>query len=158
MNKDPLISSDIVQATEISLQRDPDAKEINDISIEIDAIESELDSLKAKLYVKQKRRQDIAVKWRNDAIWCLEVDSNNPRYFLKSAAGVYKCIAFKHKIEINPDMKNKVTITLASLFKEKKIGRIKIGSSSYYGLTKFFKDDLGELTNEARINIDKLIL
>ena len=139
---DKAISPDIIAATEKEIENDPIALQIDQISKEISEKESRIIDLQAQLFVIKSKRPVVKIKWRDSIKWCLEIDAANKIYFLKSGAGVYKCIAFKHKVDITSEIKNKINISLSSLFKEGTIGRIQYNGVFYYGLTKFFNDDL----------------
>jgi hypothetical protein len=155
---DTSISPAMQEATKNILLHDPIASEIDLISNEIDTKKSELNHLTAKLNLLQSERPPVKIPWRSSVDWCLTVDADNYRYFLKSSAGVYKCVAFKHKVPISADIKNKVAITLSSLFKEGSIGRISINGIHYYGLLKFFKEDnLTELKDEFKDDLTRLM-
>ncbi|RKR83875.1 hypothetical protein BDD43_4090 [Mucilaginibacter gracilis] len=152
------LSNAVIQATEKELEKDPVAKEIAEIIDEIAVKKSEITDLEAKLHVAKGKRPDVQIKWRESIKWCLDIDSENPRYFIKNAAGVYKCIAFKHTIDITAEIKTKITVTLSSLFKDKQIGRVMHNGVYYYGIKEFFKDGLEELKDNYVSNLDKLIL
>jgi hypothetical protein len=158
MVKDLEISPEIKEATKIGFEADPVAKEIDAINNEISEKQRELYNLQDKLNRFKTERGDIKIPWRQSALWCLDVDKNNPHYFLKSASGVYKCVAYKNKVDITPDMKNKVAVTLAALYNADKIGRIYHCGNHYYGLLEFFKDGKDELKEEYKQQLVKLIL
>lgn len=158
MIEDIFISPEIKEATKKGLQADPLAQEIDQLNNEINLKTSEINQLQDKLNRFKMERASLPIKWRSSTLWCLTIDADNFRFFLKSTAGVYKCVAFKNKVDITSDMKNKVAVTLAGLFKEKMIGRISHNGNFYYGLPKFFKDNLTELKDEYKDDLDRLIL
>ena len=172
MNEDISISPAIKEATEKGFQSDPIAKKIDEIeraisdkrtelNLVITEKESELNVLKSKLDFVIRERPPVKIPWRFSVEWCLHIDAHNARYFLKTTAGVYKCVAFKNKVIVTPDIKNKVAVTLASMFKEKKIGRIFHNGTYCYGEKDFFKDSLTELTelkDEHKNKLERLIL
>jgi len=155
MFEEESISPAIQKAAEDIMLNDAGARQIDELSKQKEIKISELEEIDYQLNkIKSKRKVDI--RWRDSVKWCLEVDSRNPSYFLKNAAGVYNCIAFKHKIDITPDMKNKIATTLSSLFKEKTIGRIMHDGSFHYGISQFFNDELNEIKEEYKINLSNL--
>ena len=154
---DNAISPAVEEATKKYLETDETAKKIADLSDAIKEKELAIYELENKLSLAKKTRPDVTIKWRDSVKWCLEIDSKNFRYFLKSAAGVYKCIAFKHKVDITPDIRNKIATTLSLMFKEGTIGRILHNNTHYYGLKEFFNDDLTDLKDEFKKDIERLI-
>ncbi len=153
------ISDEVVKATEKDAQKDPASKRVFDLTSLINEKTSELNRLQGELFVAKKELPTPNIKWRDSVKWCLEIDSENPRYFLKSTVGVYNCIAFKHGIDITADIRNKIATTLSQLFMEKiLIGRYMHGNTLYYGMAKFFKENLTDLKDEYIEQLDKLIL
>jgi hypothetical protein len=153
------ISPAVVHAAKKEIEKDPAAQTID--KMQKDLVSKEYDVLKLKhdLNFAKAQRGDVKIKWRESIDWCLTIDSNNPKYFLKNSAGVSLCIGFKHTIDIDTNIKNKIATTLSGLFKEGTIGRITIGSTHYYGLLKFFKkNDLTELKDEYKADLVKLLL
>jgi len=150
------ISPEIIAATNEELKRDPVAKEISELNDEITKKQAEIINLEAKLYIV-KSNHKVSIRWRESVIWCLTIDSLNYRYFVKNVAGVYKCIAFKHKVDITAEIKTKINATLSSLFKDNIIGRTEYKGAYFYGLKKFFKDGLEELKDEHKSGLDRLI-
>lgn len=152
------ISEEIRQATNREIAYDENALEINDLELKVSKLETDLRVYEHLLDLARKKRPKISIKWRDSIKWCLTVDSRNPRFFLKSTPGVYKCIAFKHKVEITSDIKNKIAVTLSALYKEKIIGRYEYHETYIYGLKEFFNDDLTDLKEEYKIGLDRLYL
>jgi len=152
------ISPEIEAATKKAWEGDPLAKEIEEINRTIETKASEIAELEGKLNRFKTERAALPIKWRHSTLWCLAVDEKNRRYFLKTTPGVYKCVAFKNQIDVTPDMKNKVAVTLANLFKDGKIGRIYHNGTYYYGLRKFFTEDLTQLKDEYLSDLDKLVI
>jgi hypothetical protein len=155
-----LISEAVIEATKAELSKYPGGQKFFDIKEGISTKETELAKLKAELLIAKVSLPVIPIKWRESVRWCIEIDSKNPSYFLKSSQSVYNCVAFKHNIEaITPDIKNKIATTLSMLFNEgKEIGRLTLNGIHYYGMKEFFKDNLIELKDEYKKNLDRLIL
>jgi hypothetical protein len=158
MNDPEIISDAIRSASQAELSKDKYANRISSLDFQINALEGQLQFLKIERDQLIKERPPVIIKWRESIRWCLEIDSENYRYFLKSTSGVYQCIAFKHKVDITGDIKNKISVTLAALFKEKTIGRISYEGIYLYGLTKFFTDDLSDLKDEYKAGLNRLII
>jgi hypothetical protein len=152
------VSDEVRIETKAELLKDDYASRIDSFDTKIATLEAEIDNLKYERDRVKKQRPLVVIKWRDSVKWCLEVDAENFRYFLKSTPGVYLCIGFKHKVEITSDIKNKIAVTLASLFKEKVIGRYDYKGTYLYGLTKFFNDDLTDLKEEYKSRLDRLII
>ncbi len=152
------ISPEMASATNESLASDPTGARISSIEHEVFNLQLSLGLLESEREELVKQRGKIQIKWRDSIKWCLEIDSRNPRFFLKTAAGVYKCIAFKNKVELTPDIKNKISITLSALYKEKVIGRYLYNGMHIYGLKDFFNDTLTDLKEEYKSNLDGLFL
>lgn len=152
------ISPEMEKATSAEMSFDPFVSRIMRIERDVEEYQHKIDFLNLELEDIQEKRPVVSIKWRDSIKWCLEIDSGNWRYFLKTTAGVYKCIAYKNRIELTPDIKNKIAITLSLLYKDKVIGRIMYNGSYLYGLPKFFNDDLTELKEEYKSGLDKLIL
>lgn len=106
--------------------------------------------------MKQENAENIVIRWKESINWCITVDSDNPYYFIKTPAFISKCIAAKHGVEITRDIKNKIATNLSQMFNQGLIGRIQHGGASYYGLTKFFKNDLVTLKKEYETFLDRL--
>jgi hypothetical protein len=142
------------------LQSDPEAKLIADISEEVKAKSDELIELKAKLQVLEQKRPEISIPYRESIMWCLNVDSTNPYYFLKSKEGLVKCVQYKHKAKLTHKQNNAFGSVLSMLFKEGKIGRITHFDMFFYGLPNMFeKDEFGLLTilkEEYKIHVHQL--
>lgn len=152
------VSEAIRIATESGIYKDPVVKEISSIESEIEKKKKEITDLEAKLYVIQKNRPEVAIKWRESINWCLTVDSHSPKYFLKTTAGVYNCVAYKHKVEIDAQMKSKVGSTLSLMFRQKLIGRYEhVNGNHYYGLLEFFEKDCTTIKKKYAKDLDQLI-
>lgn len=93
------VSDEVKSEADAELLKDEFASRIDSIDKQIAGLEVELDTLKFERDMVVKQRPPVVIKWRDSIKWCLQVDSQNPRYFLKSTPGVYKCIAYKHKVE-----------------------------------------------------------
>lgn len=152
------ISPAVMEAAQKEILNDPIIKKINELTEQIKKKKNEIIHLEAELSVIQKTRPEISIKWRESIFWCLNIDAQNPEYFLKSAAGVYKCIAYKHKIEVTSDIKSKIGTSLSMLFQQKKIGRLMLNGISHYGLLEFFDNDLVTLKKKYEKDLKKLIL
>ena len=97
---------------------------IRDIEGKLEEAERETRYLKADLdSLKEKRRKEIKIPWKDSAEWCLAVDANNFSYFLKSSMGVANCVAYKYKVEVDAEIKNKIASALSFLYLKKTIGR-----------------------------------
>lgn len=152
------VSEAIKHATQIVLEKDAAAKQIATIENEIENKRKEITQLEADLYVLRKNRPAVNIKWRDSIMWCLTVDSDDPSYFLKTTAGVYTCVAYKHKVEVDADMKSKVGSTLSLMFRQNLIGRYQhTNGDHYYGLSEYFESDLITLKKKYGKNVDKLL-
>jgi len=152
------ISPEIKVATIEAASQDPFLSRITNIERKISDHKLEIVFLEDELRQVKEERPNVSIKWRESIRWCLEVDSENWRYFLKNTSAVYKCIVYKHKVDLTADIKNKIAVTLSALYKEKIIGRIEYNGMHLYGLTKFFNDDLTDLKEEHKSGLDKLLL
>lgn len=152
-----IISPAVIRSLDDDLAKNPRAKLLYDINLEISQKEQEIAELKYKLDFNKSFIPVGDIKWRDSIRWCLEIDADNSSYFLKNSVAVYKCIAFKHGIDISSDIKNKIATTLSMLFKERdEVGRISYNNTFYYGVSKFFKEGLTELKNEYINDLKKL--
>ena len=136
------ISREIVEATIREVAYNPPVKEVIDISMAIAEKETELLKLKGQLAVAKMSMPSTNIKWRDSIRWCLDVDAQNKHYFVKNTASVYRCIAFKHGIDVTSDIRNKIATTLSSLYMEKEfVGRITHYNTLYYGVSTLFNKD-----------------
>lgn len=123
----------------------------------ISELENQLSKEKYELIrMKEQNAQDVVIRWKESINWCITVDSENPYYFIKTPTYISKCIASKHGVEVTRDIKNKIATNLSQMFKQKLIGRIQHGGASYYGLTKFFKNDRITLKKEYEPLLEKV--
>lgn len=155
----PLPPSVVVAHNE---QSDENIIQIRELEQKIEEVKKTERYLAADLQsLKEQRKNNIKIPLRPSALWCIEIDADNPRFFLKSVEGVSKCISYKHSIEIDTPLRNKIATTLSWLFNNKMIGRYSINGVSYYGLLRFFgKDDKGlytELKQEYLKDIEVLV-
>lgn len=153
-----IISPQLIEATKKILLADPFAKKIDDINEQINDSQLSISKLETELAIVKSKRPPIVIKWRRSIEWCLEVDSQNKKYFLKNSPGVCNCIAFKHKVDLTPDIKNKIATTLSMMFRDQLIGRLLIDGTYYYGLPTFFEKDLKTLKKEYLKDVKQLIL
>lgn len=141
MEIDPHIPPSIVAAKEKSVP-DPMLKEVSDLEKTVEEKERSLRHMRADLLaLKDKRRKELKLAHRENAIWCLEIDEDNPFYFLKSSKGVAMCIAFKNSIDADADLKSKTATALSWLYLNGQIGRVDYNDKRYYGVLKHFKKD-----------------
>lgn len=155
-----LLSNEIVAAGKEAAATDQYIKRIDEITNQINEKKVQQVELENELKLLQVTRPEILIKWRDSILWCLEVDSKNDGYFIKNADSVCKCIAYKHRIEITPGIRNKIASTLSTMFTQKIIGRYFIDSknANYYGLKEFFKGrELNLLKDEYMGKIKKLV-
>jgi hypothetical protein len=130
---------------------------VSRLTAQISNLEKELSQHESELnYLKKKNAETIVIRWKESIKWCLEVDADNPYYFIKKPLFVSKCIAKKHGVEITTDIKNKISTTLSIMFNQGLIGRIQYNGASYYGLPKFFKKNLTELKEEYKDKLEML--
>lgn len=113
------ISPEIKVATIEAASQDPFLSRITNIERKISDHKLEIVFLEDELRQVKEERPNVSIKWRESIRWCLEVDSENWRYFLKNTSAVYKCIVYKHKVDLTADIKNKIAVTLSALYKEK---------------------------------------
>ena|ERR1700761_2070261 len=152
------LSEDLELVIDQSQTQDKFAEHIDMLKRRIREHEVSLRELNYELQAVIKARPAVIIKWRESVKWCLDIDSENHRYFLKSTPGVYTCIAYKYKVDPDRNIKNKIAITLASLYKEGIIGRIEYNGVYLYGLTKFFNDDLTDLKEEYKDRLETLVI
>lgn len=108
----------------------------------IAALKDKLHMEKAALDLLRKKESDGAnIKWRESIIWCLKVDLNKPRFYVKTPVYISACISKKHQIEINKDVKNKIATTLSTMFNRRLIGKMEKDGKSYYGILEIFEKD-----------------
>lgn len=89
---------------------------------------------------------NITIQWKESINVCVELDADNPGYFLKTPAFISNCVAWNHGVEVTRDIKNKVATNLSQMFNQKLIGRIDHNGKTYYGDKKFFKPNKEKLT------------
>lgn len=107
--------------------------------------------------LKRFNAENTIIRWKDSIKWCLEVDKENPFYFIKNTAYVAKCIANKHGVEITRDIKNKISTTLSVMYNQKEIGRIQYNGNTFYGLPEFFEaENLDVLKKEYQAGLDNL--
>lgn len=154
MSKSTFISPNVIES--FKHESDPDAIAIKEQEESIEISEKNIAMQKADLqYRKEKRAKQIVIKWRESILWCLDVD-DNPEFFLKTALALSECVAYKNAIDVNADIKLKIGTTLSIMHRIGKIGRISFRNSSYYGLAKYFNEDLQTLKPEYEKNLKKL--
>ncbi len=135
-----------------------------DILSEINAKEQEVKELEANLAktkfelqeLKRINAANVTIGWKESIKWCLNVDAENPFYFVKTPAFVAKCIASKHGVEITRDIKNKISTTLSIMFNQGLIGKINHNGKSFYGIAELFKKDLITLKPDYAKVVDEL--
>lgn len=135
------ISEEIIEEGRKVLANDTQVQHIVEIDEQIKAKKMELAQLEGVSISLKNDRINHFKKLRGPVLKCAEIDANNPHYFLKNAQGIYNCVGFVAKIELTTHIRQKITITLSSLFKEKKIGRTIHKDMFYYGHIKFFEVD-----------------
>lgn len=135
------VSSETIAEAKRVLEDDQEAREIDSVENKLKALKLETARLEATSHHLKTERTNLYKKFRMPVINCVKIDANNNHYFLKNAVGVYNCVAFIAKIELTTEIRQKITITLSSLFKEKKIGRTLYKEVFYYGVTDFFEQD-----------------
>src|SRR5688500_18478117 len=101
-------SPEVQRAADKALQNDPNALRIEQLVQEITDAENKVIDLKGELFKLKEKRPEIIIKYRESVRWCLDVDSKNSKFFLKTAQGVYNCIAFKYKIDLDSKTKSKI--------------------------------------------------
>jgi hypothetical protein len=132
-------------------ESDENIKQIRQLEQQIEEVKKKERHLSADLAsLKEERQKNIKIPLRPSAMWCIEIDADNPKFFLKSVEGVSKCIGYKHSIEIDTPMRNKIATTLSWLFNNKLLGRFSINGISYYGLIEFFIKDKNGLYTELK--------
>ena len=142
-----LVSDEIKQSVDAFLQAHPDAKQIAEVEKQILERKMEVIDLEASLTVLQRKRPEINIPYRSSILWCLDVDKNNPHYFLKSKEGLVKCVEYKYRIKLNAKQNNSFGGTLTIMFQNNLVGRIKYLDMYFYGLIDFFnKDKNGHFT------------
>lgn len=114
--------------------------EVKELETTISEREKELRYLKSDLDVlKVKRRKSLKISHRESAMWCIEVDQDNPDFFLKTSKGVATCVAIKNNLgEVDADLKSKTASALSWLFLNNEAGRIDHNDTRYYGVLKHF--------------------
>lgn len=138
---------EIKKSVEPYLKNDPVARTIANMEEKIAEKKDELIDLEIQLDAIQKRRPEVAIEYRKSIMWCLEIDSKSPYYFLKSKEGLVRCIEYKHKIKVTPQQNSAIGAVLSTLFKDGLIGRISHSGMFFYGLpTMFYEDKAGQLT------------
>jgi hypothetical protein len=152
-------SPEVKKAADQALQNDPNALRIAELTQEIEITENKVIDLKGELYKLKEKRPEVIIKYRESIRWCLDVDARNSKFFLKTAQGVYNCIAFKHKIDIDSKTKSKISTTLSMMHKEGLIGRLyhEGKNAHYYGLASFFEKDLVTLKKKYEKDFEELI-
>lgn len=124
----------------------------DDQLLQIEACEESIHELEKSLRHKkadlvalaEKRRKELKLSHRDNSVWCLEIDQDNPYYFLKTSKGVAFCTAYKNSIVADADLKSKIASALSWLYLNEQVGRIDYNGTRYYGVTKHFtKDDKG---------------
>lgn len=121
--------------------------QIADTEKAIKNMEQDLHLKKAELsFLKKQVSKNAGIKWRESIIWCL--DTKQKELFIKTPLFISKCISQKHNVQVNRDIKNKIATTLSLMFGLKLIGRISHEGVTYYGLPKYFKDDMTTLKRE----------
>lgn len=141
------VSDKVKQSVNQYLQTHPEAKLIADIEDQIYYKKMEIIDLEARLTVLQRKRPEINLEYRKSIIWCLEIDVDSPRYFLKSKEGLVRCVEYKHKIKITAKQNNTFGGILSGMFKDGLVGRITHFDMYFYGLPQLFeKNDEGHYT------------
>jgi hypothetical protein len=140
MQIDSQIPQSVIDATP---DEDPLFIEIQALEDTIAAKDKELRYLISDLdALKIKRRNSIKIPHRENAMWCLEIDKDNPWYFLKTSKGVATCVAIKNRLPIvDADLKSKTASALSWLYLNKEVGRTGYGDTRYYGVKEFFTKD-----------------
>jgi hypothetical protein len=124
----------------------------------INTLQQQLENDKVELQHLQKQvAQNTTFQWKHSITWCLDVDSKNPSYFLKTPAFVSKCVTYKYGVQNTRDIKNKIATTLSLMFNQKQLGRIQHKGKTYYGKPHFFKNDMVTLKPEYRNWIEDLL-
>lgn len=132
---------------------------------EIRKKEDELQNLdeqyRAVLFELQKLRRvnaaNITIQWKESIKNCLGSEPEEPGYFLRTPAFISNCVAWEHGVEITRDIKNKIATTLSLMFNQGLVGRIQHNNKTYYGLPKYFKNDLTTLKKEYSSWVESLM-
>jgi hypothetical protein len=141
------VSNKVKESVDQYLQSHPEVRRIAEIEEQIHNKKMELIDLEVELTSLQKKRPEIQIEYRRSIMWCLEIDADNPHYFLKSKEGLVKCVEYKHKIKLTAKQNNSFGGILSGMFKDRLIGRITHFNMFFYGLTSLFeKDDEGNFT------------
>lgn len=152
-------STEVLKAADEALKNDPVALRIVELTQEITEAENKVIDLKGELFKIKEKRPEVVIKYRESIRWCLDVDARNSKFFLKTAQGVYKCIEFLYKTELDSKTKSKVSTTLSMMHKEGLIGRLyhEVKNAHYYGLESFFEKDLVTLKKKYEKDFEQLI-
>jgi hypothetical protein len=141
------ISTELKQAVDKYLENDPNAKTIAEAEQKVIDMRNALIDQESELEALKKKRPEVTIKYRDSINWCLEIDADNPFYFLKSKEGLVKCVEYKNKTKLTPSQNNSFGGILSTMFKEGLIGRIMYTDVYFYGLKSMFeKDEKGFLT------------
>lgn len=151
---------ELINHVERYLNDDPQAKEIATLQTSIKQKRREVIEMESTLTVLEKTRPKISIPYRDSIMWCLQVDSTNPYYFLKSKQGLVKCVEYKHKAKLTTGQKNALGSVLSMMYNERKIGRISHFDMYFYGLPEMFEKDgenpLTELKEDYKQYVNQL--
>lgn len=124
-------------------------EEIRAKEVEIQILEDKLQSTLFKLQeLKRINAANITIQWKESIKKCLEIESTETGYFLKTPSFISNCVAWTHGVELTRDIKNKIATTLSIMFNQGFIGRIQHNGKTYYGISKYFKSDLTTLKRD----------
>lgn len=133
-------------------------EEIREKQSQVQELEEKLNSTIFELQELQRiNAANITIHWKESIKNCLEAESHQTSYFLKTPAFVSNCVAWDHGVPLTRDIKNKIATTLSIMFNQGLIGRIQHNGKTYYGILKYFKSDLITLKREYADWVEDLL-
>lgn len=132
-------------------------KEIRDKEMLLQELDEKYRAAQFELQeLKRINAANITIQWKESIKNCLESEPEEPGYFLRTPAFISNCVAWTYGVEITRDIKNKIATTLSLMFNQGLIGRVNHNGKTYYGLSKYFKNDLTTLKKEYSTWVESL--